>query len=297
LTVGGTRARVPARPRVPRGGGGSGHECPNPASPLPRPSSAPPPPELVGEEGLVYLGGRSGVSQERRLPSRLKWGAGAPGQSAYAPSPVIPAPLLLLFPLPAPLWRGRKGGQEDAALTRDLALTLPGPLSLRLDLHVRTGGGEVHAPQSARGTPFFMGIPRLGRRASTPRWIPLRDPTRRGPQRPEGTSLPQAPKPPYPRSPLPPVSLRNRRKGILPDAPGETAPRDPPQEEPADTLRDPQACDRPGDPSGHKPGSAAYPDTARSGALHLRTPNNRPPRSISEGHHRPRCPRPRQRKH
>jgi len=72
VTVGGTRARVLARARVPRGGRPGpariGQTRPRPL--FPSPSSAPPHPDLRMRRGICYWVGGSGVSQEGRLPSR-----------------------------------------------------------------------------------------------------------------------------------------------------------------------------------------------------------------------------------
>jgi len=116
----------------------------------------------------------------------------------------------------------------------------------------------------------FRGVPRP-QGPYPPRWIPLRDPARRGPQPPEGTNPPQALKPPASPFPLPPVPPRDRRKGLRPIPPGGSALCAPPQGEPACTSRDLQAYARPGDPSGHRPGSAGYSCIARSDALPART--------------------------
>jgi len=206
--------------------------------------------------------GGSGVSPFGRLPSRPRWGAGAPGQSINAPSPVIPAPLpLLLLPLPAPLWRCTHACPGTYAFWTPLPPARP----------PGTGGGEVHAPQSACGTPFFMGIPRSGCRAPTRPAGSLS-----GIQRGGGLSTRRGQVPPGAEAPLspfipPPGPSPGPGKEIPPGASGETALRDPPQEGPADTSRGPQAYGRSGDPSGHRPGSAAHTDNARSGAPPRRT--------------------------
>jgi len=147
VTVGGTRARVLARARVPQGGGRvrprNIQTQPPPSLVPPRPNSHP---NLWVKKGLFIWWGGSGVSQEGRLPSRPKWGAGASGQRAYAPSPVTPAPLLLLLlPLPALLWRGGKGGQ-------DYARTIPRVLLRFLDSSP-SGSTSMSEPAGDRSTP------------------------------------------------------------------------------------------------------------------------------------------------
>jgi len=108
-----------------------------------------------------------------------------------------------------------------------------------------------------------------------PRWVPLRDPARRGPQHLEGTCSPQAPKPSLSPLSLHSAPLRGRMKGS--SAPGVRSQNVPSRGEPLHMPRGPRACDRPGDPSQRRSGNAAYCRITRSCALSLRISSSSAP--------------------
>jgi len=189
-------------PSPPRREAGSGHECPNPASPLlPSSSSAPPHPNLRRGSCIGWAGQES----PKRGDSRPARGEGQGPQSrALSSQPRDPRPPTSSSSSPSrPSLAGREerpGPRCTHACPGSFAFgTLPPPARLPCP------NRRVHAPQSARGTPFFMGIPRSGRRALThPAGF------RSGIQRGGGLSTWRGQVPPRRRSPPIPVhpSLR-----------------------------------------------------------------------------------------